>query len=117
MSDFREAINEASDAIHALAVEKGWYESERSPLEIHMLICTEVAEASEAVRSGLTGPQGVYWPAGPKGKPEGELIELADAVIRIMDYAASKRWDLGKAIQLKHEYNKTRPHRHGGKLY
>ena len=50
-------------------------------------------------------------------KPEGELIELADAVIRIFDYAGAKGWDLEEAIKLKMTYNKTRSHRHGGKKY
>jgi len=52
---------------------------------------------------------------GPSGKPEGEAIELADAVIRIMDYCEFVGIDLEQAIQLKHEYNKTRPYRHGNK--
>lgn len=39
--------------IHALAVKNGWWESPRSPLEVHMLIVSEVAEATEAVRAGL----------------------------------------------------------------
>jgi hypothetical protein len=50
-------------------------------------------------------------------KPEGELVELADAVIRIADYCESKGWDLEKALQLKMNYNDTRPFRHGGKKY
>lgn len=48
-------------------------------------------------------------------KPEGFGIELADAVIRIGDLAARMGIDLSAAIVLKHEYNKTRPHRHGNK--
>jgi len=50
-------------------------------------------------------------------KPEGEAVELADAVIRIMDYFESKGWDLEHVIELKHDYNKTRSYRHGGKKY
>lgn len=49
-------------------------------------------------------------------KPEGELVELADAMIRIFDYCGSKGWDLEEAIRLKMEYNATRPYRHGNKL-
>lgn len=50
-------------------------------------------------------------------KAEGEAIELADAVIRIMDYFGHKGWDFEKIVRLKFEYNKTRSHRHGGKAY
>jgi len=100
-------IREWQTIVHMLAKEKGWYETERTPLEYHMLIVSEVAEATEAVRSGQ--------PPTNTGKPEGEMIELADAVIRIMDYFEYRGFDLEGAIRTKHEYNKTRPHRHGGK--
>lgn len=48
-------------------------------------------------------------------KPEGELVELADTVIRIMDYCGAKGYDLENAIHLKKEFNKTRSYRHGEK--
>lgn len=48
-------------------------------------------------------------------KPEGIAIELADAVIRILDYCGHVGIDIEKAIEIKHEYNKTRPYKHGGK--
>lgn len=49
------------------------------------------------------------------GKPDGFPIELADVVIRIIETCENMRIDLGKAILLKHEFNKNRPFRHGGK--
>jgi hypothetical protein len=42
--------------------------------------------------------------------------ELADIIIRAMDTACVFGLDIGNAVKLKHEYNKTRPHKHGGKL-
>jgi NTP pyrophosphatase (non-canonical NTP hydrolase) len=48
-------------------------------------------------------------------KPEGIASEMADCIIRILDYCAYEGIDIEQAIQLKHEYNKTRPYRHGGK--
>jgi hypothetical protein len=48
-------------------------------------------------------------------KPEGFGIEIADAVIRCFDLADAMGIDLAAAIKLKHEYNKSRPMRHGGK--
>lgn len=50
-------------------------------------------------------------------KPDGLLPELADIVIRVFDYVGSL--DMAdvfvQALLEKHEYNKTRPHKHGNK--
>ena len=50
-------------------------------------------------------------------KPDGLLPELADAVIRVFDYVGKlgMEEDFVKALTEKHEFNKTRPYRHGGK--
>lgn len=141
-------INELCKLAHDRAVEAGWYDGgDRNPLEIHMLIVSEIAEATEEVRRGKPP---MYFNIGgcsvrPVGfiptydaplpesdcptdkvrfvemaaegkKPEGELIELADAVIRIADWCGKNGWDLEAAINAKMAYNKTRGHRHGGKL-
>lgn len=97
--------------VHALAREKGWYDGRpREALEFHMLIVSELAEASESVRNG----EDPVWL--DQKKPEGELVELADAVIRILDYCAYRGWDLEAAMTLKHTFNANRPYKHGGKL-
>lgn len=105
---FKELGKEANDT----AKDKGWYDEEiiKTDLECHMLIVSEIAEASEEIRKGLDQ---LYF---VNDKPKGESIELADAIIRIADYAFHKGIDLDRAIQLKLDYNKTRPFRHGGKL-
>jgi hypothetical protein len=48
-------------------------------------------------------------------KPEGFVVELADAVIRIADLCGALGLDLAAAIELKHAFNVSRPFRHGGK--
>lgn len=48
-------------------------------------------------------------------KPCGIPIELADIVIRVAHFAKKHGIDLVEAIQIKADYNRTRPHRHGGK--
>lgn len=48
-------------------------------------------------------------------KPEGFASELADVLIRVFDLAGALGIDLEDAVQSKMAYNKTRPHRHGGK--
>jgi NTP pyrophosphatase (non-canonical NTP hydrolase) len=104
-------LREIQNNVHALAREKGWWDAPRRPPEVLMLIVTELAEAMEEYRNGY----GVAIRYNEDGKPEGMPIELADAVIRILDFCAYVDVDLEKYILLKHEYNKTRPYRHGGK--
>jgi hypothetical protein len=50
-------------------------------------------------------------------KPDGLLIEMADVVLRVFDYIGSldKAEEFIDIIFEKHEYNKTRPYKHGGK--
>lgn len=111
INDYIMSINDYVKEIHENAKEKGWYDKPRTPLEIHALIHSEISEAVEEVRKD-TKPFYIE-----NGKPEGEAIELVDAVIRIMDYFAYNNWDLERLLKIKMEYNKTRPNRHGGKLY
>jgi hypothetical protein len=49
-------------------------------------------------------------------KPEGIAVELADCIIRILDWCGREGIDIDAIIRQKHEYNKSRPFRHGGKL-
>ncbi len=143
-------LNEMAAESHAIAVQKGWYEEGGpSALEQHMLMVTEVAEATEEVRNGqppvyVVGKrpepasaliQHVMLAMRPTAqdigyqmavleeqgwgaevlKPEGEAVELADVLIRIGDRFAMMGWDLEAVVKLKMNYNRTRPHKHGGK--
>ena len=104
-------IDEMMKEVHATAVAHGWWEGpEFNVPEKLALIHSEVSEALEHYRNGQTG---IFF--GPDGKPDGFPIELADAVIRIMDLCGKMGIDLAGAISLKHEFNKERPYRHGGK--
>ena len=105
-------INEVAKEIHDNAVTHGWWDEERGFPEILALIHSEVSEALEEYRNGH-GAKEVYY--GYDEKPEGIPIELADVIIRILDYCAYAGIDIDAAISEKHEYNKSRPYRHGGK--
>lgn len=52
---------------------------------------------------------------GRRCKPEGVAVELCDAIIRILDYLAYMGVDVEAVLMAKHEYNKGREYRHGGK--
>lgn len=137
-------LNEFATAVHENAVAHGWWDEERGLPEVLMLCVSELSEALEEYRSGrpllyypcnagglcvddrpeenVSCGSRVYNPMNPEepctarsGKPEGIAVELADCVIRILDYCGQAEIDIEEAIRIKHEYNKTRPYRHGGK--
>lgn len=60
---------------------------------------------------GEKGIRTIYGMTGAESIP----IELADVIIRVLDYCGYAGIDIDAAISQKHEYNKTRPYRHGGK--
>ena len=69
------------------------------------LITSEISEALEADRKDLMDdhlPQ--YY---------GFDVELADALIRILDMCGANNVDIGKVVRDKLAYNKSRPHKHG----
>jgi len=105
-------LNQLAAEIHQLAVEKGWWDDGEGKTfpEILMLCVSELSEALEAYRDGAPD-----FHITEGGKPTGINVELADCMIRILDYCGSQEIDIEAVIRAKHEYNKTRPYRHGGK--
>jgi len=109
-----------------LAVEKGWYgpEEDKKPvvdliMTKLMLIVSEVAEACEEVRNGSDFNEVRI--REKDGKVEGFLAEMADIEIRVQDLIGELRRrglvrrSYGEVVEMKHAFNKTRSHRHGGK--
>lgn len=97
------------EEIHRNSQEKGWWDEPRTFGDTVALCHSELSEALEAFRKGepavLVGG----------GKPEGIAVEMADAIIRILDWAEHEGIDMGEVIKLKNAYNETRSYRHGGK--
>lgn len=99
-------ITELVREVHKNAVSKGWWEEDRSFAEIISLIHSEVSEALEDYRNGLSpttvwyekpsDTSGVGYQAGyqasPEYKPCGIPSELADICIRIFDAAGRYNW-------------------------
>lgn len=101
---FAEAINDLSQVCYNNSKQAGWYEGVRDSIELKLakiaLIHSEVSEALEGERKGLMDDK-------LPNRPMAE-VELADAVIRILDYAGWQGYDIGGAIVEKMAYNKNR---------
>lgn len=111
-----ETLTHLTKILHKAQVEKGFWPQGAEFWNIDqklMLIVGEVAEAHEELRSN-DDPHHVYY--RDDGKPEGFAFELADVLIRLADLAAALGLDLGALVKEKHEFNQTRPHKHG-RLY
>lgn len=100
ISDSSESVSKLQQRIHEQNKEMGWWDS---PREIGTLLClvhSEISEAMEGDRKGLMDDH----------LPHREMmeVELADAIIRILDIAGHKGYDIEAAINEKLAYNRVR---------
>lgn len=123
--DAATSLTDLSKAIHTLNVQAGWWtdletgqsiKDTRNVGEMLMMIVSEVSEAMEAHRKGLMDDKLMH--------REGLEVELADAIIRILDLCGAKGFDIGAALMEKLVYNVMREDhmienrkRDGGKKY
>lgn len=105
-------ISACQKIAYEIAKEHGFHETDRNVGEVLALFHSEISEAFEEWRNGK-GLAEIYF---VDDKPEGFPIELADLLIRVFDSAEEWNIDLEEALNLKMEYNRTRPYKHGGKL-
>lgn len=110
-----DSIRDWQFEIHKETVAKGWWSRPEDTVPTKLLMIH--AEISEAAEEFARGNMKVwYQPHKTENmKPEGLGVELADAMIRILDLAEYLGMNMDDLITLKMEYNKKRPYRHGGK--
>lgn len=101
------AIRRTQDLCHGLARECGWWNDlhtgeplARNKGELMMLMVTEIAEGYEGVRKDKMDDHLPNRPA--------EEVELADLIIRVLDYAGAYNLDVGGAMAEKLAYNANR---------
>ena len=109
MKDQTDTLNQLAGIIHK-GNHKWWHDKNGQPLqrnkgELLCLIHSEISEAMEGERKDLMDDK----------LPHRKMaeVELADALIRILDYAAGFGYDISGAVYEKLQYNAVREdHKH-----
>lgn len=107
---FIEEWNRKANEVNSTAKAKGWWDKERNDGEIIALMHSELSEALEALRHGNP-------PDGHIPDFNGVEAEMADTVIRIMDFGKARGLRIAEALEAKMAYNANRPYKHGGKAF
>lgn len=107
---------------------KGFYDEKRSFGDVCTLIISEVVEAYEETRkkNARINPSEHYLTLIDRIDSNDEFKhyfeqyikdtvadELADTIIRVLDYCGHQGIDIEKHIELKLRYNALRPYKHG----
>lgn len=103
-------IQELITNSNATAREKGWWDEwgdcKGHPRRMNHLLATKLFLASSELTEAMENLRN-------NGHPDHLAEELADAMIRIADFAGQMGIDLDEALRIKMEKNKSRPYRHG----
>lgn len=116
-------LNELAREAHQIAVEHGWWEKEPTFGELVALMHSELSEALEEYRAGNRIRPGqptpmVYYSGGGYvatdttkccKKPEGIAVELADCIIRILDWAGHENVNMDRIFFEVMEAHKDQP--------
>lgn len=114
-----DGLNLLGTWFHQVAKAKGWWKGKAGiPEKKLLLMHSEISEGVEELRSGRSQTE-VYFKKDKNGqmKPEGVPIEMADLIIRALDYCSKYGIDIDRAVRVKMEFNDNRPYRHGGKAF
>jgi NTP pyrophosphatase (non-canonical NTP hydrolase) len=105
-----EALHTLGEAFHANSREKGFWDVDRNDGECVALMHSELSELLEAIRHG--NPPSDHIP-----EFSGAEEELADVVVRVLEYAEGRGFRVAEAIIAKHKFNRGRARKHGGKAF
>jgi hypothetical protein len=111
-------LNELSKDIRFFNEKKGFECNIENINQKLLLAISEICEAQEELRDGRKVEE-VYFQihVDPMNngleKPCGFPVEIADAIIRLLDICGAFNIDIEEVIDAKLAYNKTRPAKHG----
>lgn len=119
-------LNNLAKDIHLDNVLKGFYDNRREIGTALMLVVSELSEALEADRKRTYNNSDTLLPDRipsinnkrfkdwfEKNIKDTVNDEIADAIIRLLDFCAWQNIDIDRHIKLKLAYNKMREHKHG----
>lgn len=108
-NEFIAAFFNVSTEVNRIAKSKGWWDEERNDGEIIALMHSELSEGLEYLRNKVKLSDHIPF--------TGIEEELADVIIRIMDYGVARKLDIARALLSKINFNESREHKHGGKKF
>ena len=120
-------LNELATDIYKANAEKGFWDEERSELEMMMLTVSELGEATDALRAGKRPNYIAYQERASVNDPDFKdnfkqnikdtfEDEIADTIIRLFDMCGGLGIDIDFHIKSKLKYNSMRERLHGKKF-
>lgn len=90
------ALDQMQRQVHEVAVGMGHWEGEPTEMELHAMMHVDIAKATVSVCS----QEPLY--NFSEAEPTGELVELADCVLHVLDYCGSLGISLAQVLVRKH---------------